>query len=42
VNTAVARVESSRLVSAKPMYAADAMLIVALPAVVHDVPFEET
>ena len=39
VNVAVASVESTRLLTARPTYTADVMLIVALPVVVQDVPF---
>jgi hypothetical protein len=41
VNVASAVAAGSRLVTARPTYAADAMLIVADPMVVHEVPVAE-
>ena len=41
VNVALESAESMRLVTASPTYVAAAMLIVAVPAGVQDVPFAE-
>ena len=41
VKVAVASVESTRLLTASPTYTDAVMLIVALPVVVHDVPFDD-